>query len=446
MQSEILKSVILPFTTQLENIDINNIFKDTENLELITNKNIINNNINNINNNGKLRFPKLEKMFYNCMKIIFYLDYAIRNVEDRNYDDIKPGNKEVNNSGTLSMVSKSRLTKKKRKKNKDNSISEESKEVFNFIEETNSAIEIEKYNYKYRLLCIKFYAINFLTNLNNISNELFELLDTWIIDSVHYQNQMMNKLLERLSKIVDNTNLKIVWDFELDKYTLMKTKKFEFPEPYNSFLEDDNENDNREIKYGKYIPILISLYNDINNFSLQNEVIDKNVLIEILFKKDIAAIELKNTPIYKVNFHMYQKLIDLMIIKNKNYIRKDLLNINHIFAILLLLPFPIINDKNIEDLKNKAQDKLISKCYLKENDFKDLELWFERNKILKNDDEDDYGSNNLNLIKNFLCLLFNKNGNINFEDFLNVVSLNILVENNEAFEKNKYKFYKDLFF
>jgi hypothetical protein len=256
----------------------------------------------------------------------------------------------------------------------------------------------------------------------------------------------MNKLLERLSKIVDNTNLKIIWDFELDKYTLMKTKKFEFPEPYNSFLEDDNEIDNREIKYGKYIPILISLYNDINNFTLQNEFIDKNVLIDILFKKDIAAIELKNTPIYKVNFHMYQKMIDLMIIKNKNYIRKDLLNINHIFAILLLLPFPIINEKNIEDLKNKAKDKLISKCYLKENDFKELELWFEKNKILKNDDEDDYGSNNVNLIKNFLCLLFNKDGNINFEDFLNVVSLNILEENNESFEKNKYKFYKDLFF
>ena len=445
LQSEILKSVILPFTTHLEKIDINNIFKDTENLELISNK-TINNNINNINTNGQLRFPKLEKMFYNCMKIIFYLDYAIRKVEDRNNEEIKPGNKEVNNSGTLSMVSKSRLTKKKRKKNKDNSISEESKEAFNFIEETNSAIEIEKYNYKYRLLCIKFYAINFLTNLNNISNELFELLDTWIIDSVHYQNQMMNKLLERLSKIVDNTNLKIIWDFELDKYTLMKTKKFEFPEPYNSFLEDDNEIDNREIKYGKYIPILISLYNDINNFTLQNEFIDKNVLIEILFKKDIAAIELKNTPIYKVNFHMYQKMIDLMIIKNKNYIRKDLLNINHIFTILLLLPFSIINEKNIVDLKNKAKDKLISKCYLKENDFKELELWFERNKILKNDDEDDYGSNNVNLIKNFLCLLFNKDGNINFEDFLNVVSLNILEENNESFEKNKYKFYKDLFF
>ena len=441
LQSEILKSVILPFTSQIENIDINNIFKDTENLELINTTS---------NTNGQLKFPKMEKMFYNCMKIIFYLDYAIRTVEDKlkgNIEDLKPGaNKEANNSGTLSMVSKSRLTKKKRKKNKDVSISEERKEVFNFLEETNSSIEIEKYNYKYRLLSIKFYAMKFLTDLNNISNELFTLLDTWIIDSVHYQNQMMNKLLERLSKIVDNTSLKIIWDFELDKYTLMKTKKFEFIDSYTFFLDDDNEGDNREIRYGKYIPILISLYNDLNNFSLQNEFIDKNVLIEIMFKKNISSIELKNTPIYKVNFHMYQKIIDLMTVQNKKFLRKDLININHFFTILLLLPFPIIKESEIENIKNNFNDKIISKCYLKENDFKEINLWFEKNKIFKNDDEDDNGFNSINMIKNFLGLLYNKNGLINFEEFLNVISLNILVDNNEIFEKDKYKLYKDLFF
>ena len=36
----------------------------------------------------------------------------------------------------------------------------------------------------------------------------------------------------------------------------------------------------------------------------------------------------------------------------------------------------------IADAIVKVKDKLISKCYLKENDFKELELWFERNKIL----------------------------------------------------------------
>ena len=254
---------------------------------------------------------------------------------------------------------------------------------------------------------------------------------------------MMNKLLERLTKIVDNTSLKILWDFELDKYTLMKIKKFEFINPYLLSLEDDNDIDNREIKYSRYIPLLTSLYHDINNFTLENEYIDKNIFIEILFKKNISSIDLKNTPLYKVNYHMYQKLIDLFILKNTNYIRKDLININHIFTILLLLPFPLINNEQINDIKIKNENKLISKNFLNENDFKNIEFWFEGNNILKNDDDED---NNLILIKNFFGLLFNKNGIINLKEFLDIISLNIIVDNNKNFDKNKIHLYKDLLF
>ena len=436
LQSEILKSVILPFTSQIEDIDTSRIFNNTENLPLI------------VNNNGQLNFPKIEKIFYNCMKIIFYFDYAVRNVENKlkgNIEDLKLNNNTSNNSGTISVISRSRLAKKKRKKNKaGDSISEESKEIFNFIDETNTAIEIEKSNYKYRLLSIKFYAINVLTNINSISTELFNLLDNWIIDSVHYQNHMMNKLLERLSKIVNNTNLKIMWDFELDKYNLMKIKKFEFFDPYLSMIEDDNENENKEVKYSRYMPIIISLYNDIKNFTLQNEFINRNTFIEILLKKNISSIELKNTPLYKLNYHLYQKLIDKMIIKNRDNVRKDLINIKHIFTILLLLPFPIINENQVIEIKNQVEGKLISQCFLKESDFKEIKLWFENNKILKYDEDDE---NSIKLIKNFLYLLYYKsNGNMNFEDLLNTITLKIFEENDKEFKKDDLKLYNDLLF
>jgi hypothetical protein len=436
LQSEILKSVILPFTSQIEDIDTSRIFNNTENLPLI------------VNNNGQLNFPKIEKIFYNCMKIIFYFDYAVRNVENKlkgNIEDLKLNNNTSNNSGTISVISRSRLAKKKRKKNKaGDSISEESKEIFNFIDETNTAIEIEKSNYKYRLLSIKFYAINVLTNINSISTELFNLLDNWIIDSVHYQNHMMNKLLERLSKIVNNTNLKIMWDFELDKYNLMKIKKFEFFDPYLSMIEDDNENENKEVKYSRYMPIIISLYNDIKNFTLQNEFINRNTFIEILLKKNISSIELKNTPLYKLNYHLYQKLIDKMIIKNRDNVRKDLINIKHIFTILLLLPFPIINENQVIEMKNQVEGKLISQCFLKESDFKEIKLWFENNKILKYDEDDE---NSIKLIKNFLYLLYYKsNGNMNFEDLLKTITLKIFEENDNEFKKDDLKLYNDLLF
>ena len=436
LQSEILKSVILPFTTQIEEIKVNSIFNDTEHLPLI------------VNNNGQLNFPKIEKIFYNCMKIIFYFDYAIRTVENKlkgNIDDMKMNNNTSNNSGTISIISRSRIGKKKRKKNKaGDSISEESKEIFNFIDETNSAIEIEKSNYKYRLLSIKFYSINILTNMNTISTELFDLLDNWIIDSVHFQNHMMNKLLERLSKIVNNSNMKIMWDFELDKYNMMKIKHFEFIDPYLNMLEDDNENENREIKYSKYMPIIISLYNDITNFTLQNEFINRNTFIEILLKKNISSIELKNTPLYKLNYHMYQKIIDRMIIKNRDNVRKDLINIKHIFTILLLLPIPIINENQINDLKKQVEEKLISQNFLKESDFKEIKLWFENNKIIKYDEDDE---NTLKSIKHFFYLLFCKsNGNVNFEDFLNTITLKIFEDNDKEFKKDGFKLYKDLLF
>ena len=250
--------------------------------------------------------------------------------------------------------------------------------------------------------------------------------------------------MERLSKIVNNSNMKIMWDFELDKYNMMKIKHFEFHDPYNSMLDDDSENENKEVKYSKYIPIIISLYNDITNFTLQNEFISRNVFIEILLKKNISSIELKNTPLYKLNYHMYQKLIDKMIIKNRDNIRKDLINIKHIFTLLLLLPLPIITDSQVIQLKQQVEGKMISQCFLKDNDFKEIKLWFENNKILKYDEDDE---SNMNHIKNFLYLLFAKNnGNMNFEDFLNTITLKIFEDNDDQFKKDSFKLYKDLLF
>ena len=257
---------------------------------------------------------------------------------------------------------------------------------------------------------------------------------------------MMNKLLERLSKIVNNSNMKIMWDFELDKYNMMKIKHFEFHDPYFSMLEDDNENENKEVKYSKYLPIIKSLYNDMTNFTLQNEFINRNTFIEILLKKNISSIELKNTPLYKLNYHMYQKLIDKMIIKNRDNVRKDLINIKHIFTILFLLPLPVINESQINNIKSQVEGKLISRCFLKESDFKEIKLWFENNKILKYD-EDDENNSLINRIKNFIYLVFSKNnGNMNFEDFLNTITLKIFEDNDKEFKKDEIKLYKDLLF
>ena len=135
-----------------------------------------------------------------------------------------------------------------------------------------------------------------------------------------------------------------------------------------------------------------------------------------------------------------------MIIKNRDNVRKDLINIKHIFTILLLLPFPIINENQVIEIKNQVEGKLISQCFLKESDFKEIKLWFENNKILKYD-EDDENNSIVSTIKNFIYLLFSKsNGNINFEDYVNTITLKIFEDNDKEFKKDEIKLYKDLLF
>ena len=53
------------------------------------------------------------------MKIIFYFDYAVRIVDNKmkgSMEDAKINNNNLNNSGTMSIISRSRIKKKKRKK------------------------------------------------------------------------------------------------------------------------------------------------------------------------------------------------------------------------------------------------------------------------------------------------------------------------------------------
>ena len=83
---------------------------------------------------------------------------------------------------------------------------------------------------------------------------------------------------------------------------------------------------------------------------------------------------------------------------------------------------------------------------MKESDFKETKLWFEKSRILKYD-EDDENNSIVSTIKNFIYLLFSKsNGNINFEDYVNTITLKIFEDNDNEFKKDGLKLYKDLLF
>ena len=439
--SNITNSANLIFTNKLEEIKPDSIIKNTENLPLIKED----------DDNNRL-FPKMEKIYLNCMKIIFRYDYLMKQIEI-NQDYIFKSN-DLNSSGTdtsfnrTHLSRKRKLTKKKtlRKGLNDSVTSDDNKDLFNISEEQTNAIENEKIKYKYRLTVIKNYAIGTLNTILRISNELYSLLDEWIIDSVHFQNNMMNQLIERLRKIV-NQNLKIQWDFELDKFNIYKPISFKFKNNYknpNEDIESESENNN-DISYRKYIELLYKLYKDIQLYTIENEFISEGRFIDIFFKKHICInlSNLEETPLNKISYHQFYNFISQMTFSiEPEKGRDDLININHIFAIMSLFPLNVLDDYEYRDLYSKIQDKLKYHCFLTKEDYFNTKLWFEGNKIFNEyyDDSEDKKLKKFNMsLKEFLYELFKKdNGDINMEDFLNTVTLKNLKSNDEDFSIEKY--------
>ena len=127
-----------------------------------------------------------------------------------------------------------------------------------------------------------------------VSDEIYSLLDEWIIDSVRLQNNMMNKLISHLRNIVDNGKL-MLWDFELDKFNIYKeiTVHFnsdDFFDPKNRDSDEYDEYLIREINYAQYIDYLSKVYSDVKLYTLQNEFISKDIFEEIFIRKNIIPI------------------------------------------------------------------------------------------------------------------------------------------------------------
>ena len=435
--NELLKATI-PFTAQIEEIKSETILKNTENLNLMSKDEI----------NNQLFYPKLEKIFCNCIKIIFKFDFLVKQIESAGKSNLEIKESNVNSLNTSSnpndiSVTKSQGTRKKKLKIK--SFKQEidsSKEIFE-NSEANSCIENEKIKFKYRIMNIKQYCLNILNNLNKISNDIFNNLDEWIIDSVHYQNNMMNALMERLRKIVKN-NLKVQWDFELDKFNVYKPINVKFHNNYLNIEDYESDFDLKDINYLKYINLLNKSYKMIKLFTIQNEFISINNFTEILIKKFISPLILdyQDTPLFKLSFHKLNNLFNLLLPKENEKGRGDIININHAFTLLALLPFKILDETVYNEMYDNIKDKLINHCFLNKNDFNEIEFWFEEEKIFKDAEEEKQieKEDKINL-KEFLEELYiNEENEINFEDLMNIVRLKTV----NVEEKDKIYKYCDL--
>ena len=131
-------------------------------------------------------------------------------------------------------------------------------------------------------------------------------------------------------------------------------------------------------------------------------------------------------------------------IKTENeYVKpQELIYTNQILTILFLISFKVISDEEIEIIKKESESKLINGKFLNRNDFIGLKFWFEDiiNKKCRNEQ---------GFAEQLKMLLFdlniNNNGLINFNQFIDLVSLKSL-HFEEELNKEKIKNYFNLFY
>ena len=266
-----------------------------------------------------------------------------------------------------------------------------------------------------------------------VSDEIYSLLDEWIIDSVRLQNNMMNKLISHLRNIVDNGKL-MLWDFELDKFNIYKeiTVHFnsdDFFDPKNRDSDEYDEYLIREINYAQYIDYLSKVYSDVKLYTLQNEFISKDIFEEIFIRKNIIPTLNTNpniiikSPLYKLSNHHFRQIINRLIVKNEKG-RQDLININHIFTLLALLHFDTVDDTS--DILEQVKDNLKDHCFISKEEFYNINFWYEPQEEKINsklyDENDKYTT-----VKDFILEMYvNPKDQVNIVEILNVIGLKIL--------------------
>ena len=166
---------------------------------------------NDVNTNNNIIY-KINNLFTNSLIMIIRQDEKIKKISDdykdkmlNNNINFQSGNiKAINrrNTGFSSQsyhshrsgkTTKSRMKKKGKNANLLNN-------TFNIIEEEfKNQIKSEKNKYKYRLLLLKYYSIQYVKNIYKVFDDTYSNLDEFIIDSVKKQNILKKKKIKKLN-------------------------------------------------------------------------------------------------------------------------------------------------------------------------------------------------------------------------------------------------------
>jgi adenylate kinase family enzyme len=362
----------------------------------------------NLNNNNNIDFqseeisPRIDKMFKNCFKFLFYYDKKINEIIQKEKEKFA-----LNISG---------ITKRKhRKKNimdgkSEPSIFSESKTLISYETEMRAALNNEKIKYKIRISLLKFFSEKFLVEAYDISDQTFENIDKSIIKSVDAQNVAMNELMSKIRKDIKEGRNKIEYNIELDVFDIYKKLTIPFKEFILSLY---NNLDKKEKQVN--INELNKIYLDLKNYEIQDNYVTINSVIDIVFKKHLFEFQsnafikyLKELP-----YHYLNNLIKKFIYKTSG--GQSLVRIDRLFTILAIINFSPPKSSQKKEILESVSDKLKFHCFLSKEDFSNTVLWFEAEE--KNDNVILNFNSSPNVNNNFISIKSNKtNQKLNLVD------------------------------
>ena len=453
---------------------------------------------------NRYNYPKANQIYKNCLRILIKLHYYLNKNVFKFHEKIISSHQNKTRSAKKLKFKKTKRIISKQTPIKNNVLGNSTLvEVQNKLKLAIKT-EIDKYRF-----IVYFLYRNSLESLSRVfcsSKLVFKLMDNWIIDSMEYQNNAMNKLFNKLksisieeiiedNKILDKEN--IYENIELDNFR-EKYKLFN----YNEFLLDgqmdkrkySSPNELNQSEFGNNIEIILKLFtnwgitstniennfgeiiNLIKNAEIQNGIITRRTFEKIFFINKI--IENENKSIfpdffYNFDFHNFSIFLSHFISnikdddKNKeekveNYEQEEQNENNS------------INIDNNE-IKNEKYQELIHTQEI-------LTIIFliclnviseEEIDIMKKENEDKLINGKYINKDNFITIKFwfeekfsktfknypdiiskykiflyeineNKNGYVHFIHFTDLISLKSIKFKNES-DKTKIKYYFDLF-
>jgi len=369
------------------------------------------------------------------------------------------------------------------------------------------AIKIEIDKYKFIVYNLYKNSLESLSKIFCASKLVFKLMDNWIIDSMMYQNEAMQKLFNKLKsisieQIISNNKIlnkeNIYENIELDDFK-EKYKLFNF----NEFLLDGvtdkrkylSPNELNQKDFGNNIEIILKLFtnwgitntniennfgeiiNFIKNGEIQNGIITRRTFEKLFFINKVVENENKIFPdfFYNFDFHNFSLFLShfISIIEDNNKQKED----------------KIENNDNEEEQRDKNEINIDNSNKLKDKKHQELintneilTILFliclnvisdEEIEIMKKENENKLINGKYINKENFITIKFwfeekfsktfknypeviskyklflyeineKKNGFVHFIHFLDLISLKSLKFKNES-DKAKIKNYFDLF-